>query len=394
MGVIVAPSRIWMPSGVRPKIDIYDPSLALYLPLSRPDFDFQNSAELLTNTGFEDGDPPTGWTLAGAGASWARSNEQAYAGDYSGKLTRAGADCFAYQGYTGYAKYKGLNATLTAQLYATIASRARLHIYNGVTSSYSLYHTGGSSWELLSATNLVSPTADRLNANCHIDTGDTSAYFDEASMYIPDLAMERSHYGDPVQKSGAIWTPQGYRFDGDDFINITPILLNRLAGTTQGTWMAWVKLDDATPAAITYLIAFGDTDTMTCFILGFRPEGYLFGRTYLAGTEQWRLDTDTAALSDGVCAHVALIQDGASPVLLVNGIAVAQSFITSTDETVWFSVLTGLDNGRIGCFNWNNGGNAGFITNGNLDDVIISTRVWSIPEVQNYVAATRGRYGI
>ena len=54
----------------------------------------------------------------------------------------------------------------------------------------------------------------------------------------------------------------------------------------------------------------------------------------------------------------------------INGVPVSQAFSTSTDKTYWFNNLSGLDNARIGCGNWNNGGNATFF-DGKIDKVWI-----------------------
>ena len=52
--------------------------------------------------------------------------------------------------------------------------------------------------------------------------------------------------------------------------------------------------------------------------------------------------------ADNTWTHVAITQDGTEPVLYVDGVAVAQTFGVTTDKTVWFNDLIGLDNGRIG----------------------------------------------
>jgi len=51
---------------------------------------------------------------------------------------------------------------------------------------------------------------------------------------------------------------------------------------------------------------------------------------------------------------------------LVNGVQVAQTFIKEVNKTAWFSICTGLDNGRMGCANFGSGGNFSFLTNGQL----------------------------
>jgi len=219
-------------------------------------------------------------------------------------------------------------------------------------------------------------------------------------LYLPLYKLDgasfvsRDHYGHLATAFGAVWTPQGRRWDaaGDDYIN-TDSALPSLVTTTKGTWMAWVKLDDATPATYHIAISFGDTDALEHILLGiFQTTGLLYAQVYDAGVKPWGLQTDAAALSDGNYAHIALIQNGTAPILLVNGVQVAQTFTAETDKTAWFSVCTGLDNGRIGCINNNSGGNTNYTRNGNVREVILSNRNYSIPEVQNYIQATKWRY--
>ncbi|MBA7694057.1 hypothetical protein ES703_102658 [subsurface metagenome] len=133
---------------------------------------------ILTNGNFEDGDPPDDWTLEGVGASVSRSTEQKIVGSYSAKLTRNGANCNLYQTISNYASYIGKKLVIRAWVYATVASRARLYIDDGITGWFSLYHSGVAGWEQLSKTLTVNATATQLKISCRIDTGDTSAYFD------------------------------------------------------------------------------------------------------------------------------------------------------------------------------------------------------------------------
>src|SRR3990167_8135278 len=141
-----------------------------------------------------------------------------------------------------------------------------------------------------------------------------------------------------------------------------------LATTTTGTWSCWVKPVDATPASSDLFISFGagtDTGSLWFYI---DPSGFLAaaGRTTL---NQWLVDTDAAALSDNVWAHVAVVQDGTSPVLYVNGVAPAQAFLISTNKTIWFNNLV-MNNGRIGCrFFTVAEGDGGLPFNGNIDEV-------------------------
>jgi len=143
--------------------------------------------QLLTNTSFETGDPPTGWTKYGDGATWAQSTEQAKSGTYSGKLTRVGVTCYAAQAYADYASYKSITVSAGCWVYATVASRAYITITDGVGTGSSSYHSGVAGWEYLTASLAVSSSATKLWINLVLVTGDTSAYFDDATLYAPSM---------------------------------------------------------------------------------------------------------------------------------------------------------------------------------------------------------------
>jgi len=161
-------------------------------------------------------------------------------------------------------------------------------------------------------------------------------------------------------------------FDGStDYIDIDTAV-GDLASDTVGTWTAWIKTTDATTTQ--EIISFGDTDadTRIQFDINNSLLRALIGET---GTTQWAVDTDNAVFVNGEWIHIALVQDGTEPILYVNGVAVAQTFSTSTDKTYWFNDLGGLDNGRIGCGNWNNGGNATFLGGNVLEAMILDTNL-------------------
>lgn len=208
------------------------------------------------------------------------------------------------------------------------------------------------------------------------DTGGGSIVTGRESLYHPDKnVVERytfnsfvdlakkgvSVIGDPTLSNGVA------TLDGSDAFNIDQ-LLNKLKSTTVGTWSARVMLPDATPVAASNVIGFGDTDANEYIFLYVNTDGTLSGYCVKAGSGQWKLNTTASAFSDGVYAHIALVQDGTEPVFYVNGVAVAQTFSTTNNKTTWFNDCTGLDNGRIGCYNFNSGGNTTFLT-GDIDMV-------------------------
>ena len=182
--------------------------------------------------------------------------------------------------------------------------------------------------------------------------------------------------------SGGFNSGGDYTFNGSsDFINIDTVLTNSLASTTKGTWTAWVKPVDATPAATETFIAFGDVDANEFIYITIFPSGKFSTFARNAAGVKFSLLTDSAVFSDNTWTHVALVQDGVSPVLYINGVAVAQTFITSTDKTFFFSDAPNLDNGRIGDINRNNDGET-LHFNGDIDEVKIYNRALSADEVR------------
>ena len=160
------------------------------------------------------------------------------------------------------------------------------------------------------------------------------------------------------------------------FININAALAG-LSTTTQGTWSAWIKPVDGT-AISEIIMSFGDINGAERIF--FANALGKFQNAATLGSNKWILSTSNIVFSDDTWAHVALVQNGTSPVLYIDGVAVAQNFSVSTDKTTWFNDLTGLDNGRIGNLNWNNGGEINHFE-GSIDDIKIYNRALSQSEI-------------
>ena len=168
----------------------------------------------------------------------------------------------------------------------------------------------------------------------------------------------------------------------DEYINIDGVQ-TALAFTTQGTWSFWWKPVDATPLAFEVLMSFGDTNTSTVINAYVRSTtGLLTISSAINGISQFNLTTDLAAFSTGVWSHVCLVQDGISPKIYIDGSLVPQTFSVTTDKTIWFSGMAGLDNGRIGSRNINNGGET-LYSNGNVDDIVFTSDAKTLAQVQN-----------
>jgi len=132
---------------------------------------------------------PTEHTLSGAGAAVARESTIVKFGTYSAKVTRVGTDATLYHDHADFADYKGRKVTFGCWVYATVASRGRIAVSDGVGSTNSSYHTGGSAWEFLTVTHNMDVSATRMRVEMHVNTGDTSVYFDGGVLCLGDTAM-------------------------------------------------------------------------------------------------------------------------------------------------------------------------------------------------------------
>ena len=192
-----------------------------------------NLPTLLVNGGFEAGDPPDSWTLAGAGAAVAQDGTTKKVGSYSAKLTRSGANADIHQGNANYAAYAGKTVTVGGWVYATVANRAILQIHDGVGNTFSSYHSGVAGWEWLTASQVIDGTPSQLRAYCYVLTGDTDAFFD--GLIMADTTggtLQEEPVGTTTFKStdpfghtctnyGANSRAKGGLFDGgDDYIAV------------------------------------------------------------------------------------------------------------------------------------------------------------------------------
>lgn len=139
----------------------------------------------------------------------------------------------------------------------------------------------------------------------------------------------------------------------NQFLNINSVKTD-LATTTTGTWSGWFKFSDATPASVMGIINFGDTDENSFIYGGLLTDGKFRFKQRIGGVDNWSLETDAAIANDDSWVHIAVIQDGVSPVIKIDNVEVAQTFSINNDKTTWFNNDSGLDNGNIGILNYNN----------------------------------------
>ena len=192
-----------------------------------------------------------------------------------------------------------------------------------------------------------------------------------------------------VVNDGGISVPQ---FDGSTaFLNIDSVL-PELASTTTGTWVAWVKPVDITFPTFQHIISFGDTDANELIqLVCLQTTGKVRAKLTNSATIEWTLDTDANPFTQGKYTHVALIQNGATPELFINGISPSQT-LTGPDSTAWFSKPSNIDNGRIGSLNFLSGGEQ-FLYNGKINNIKIATGILTPAQITQEYTRTKHLYG-
>lgn len=128
---------------------------------------------------------PDYFTLGGSGATLVRGTTYVRRGQYSAELTRVGTDCTMGQTIdlqlTGVADddLVGETVMVVGVGLATAASRLRVAVAAGATTGNSSYHTGGSTWEELSASITVPATASSITFRAEVNTGNSTGYISE-----------------------------------------------------------------------------------------------------------------------------------------------------------------------------------------------------------------------
>ena len=202
----------------------------------------------LVNPDFEISDPPMGWTLTGAGATFTRSTTQVHTGTYSGLLTRVGADCYIAQSVDPDA-FAGTTVTFGMWVYATVANRARIALDDDVgVIAYSAYHSGVPGWEWLTVPYAVAAAATQLTPRGYVDTGNTLAYFDDSVLILAANTINTGATTGTITIDLAQWTSGDITDDtgtlfGGPTIDLYPGV-NTITVTAAGTFTIVLEVVD------------------------------------------------------------------------------------------------------------------------------------------------------
>jgi len=188
--------------------------------------------------------------------------------------------------------------------------------------------------------------------------------------------------GNDGTNNGCLPSEDGLVFGGAEYVDLDA-LIPSISSNTIGSISTVITPKTSIPAANEQIISFSDTDVNERMQFWVGTDGKIYASCRVANVTKWTFATDNAVVSGLTNSTISLIHDGVSPILIIDGVEVPQTFSDSTDKTVWFSALTGLDNGRVGCNNLNGAGNDLFF-NGQVLDVKIYNRALTAQEVIDY----------
>ena len=201
----------------------------------------------------------------------------------------------------------------------------------------------------------VSPYA---HYKCNDDAGNTTVTDDGTGANNGTSSTNTSN----LSVSGKI--NDAFEFNGSsEYINIDALKVD-IGSDTTGSFSFWVNMNSEQNGNI---FCFGDTNTdnyLRCTIYSNNRMVLYFG--YTGGIGAYWYKENIAFNAQSTWKHVAIVQDGTAVKLYIDG-SLNCTLNTGDDLTAWFADCSGIDNGRIGCANYNNNGNVTFL-NGKLDD--------------------------
>ena len=188
--------------------------------------------------------------------------------------------------------------------------------------------------------------------------------------------MSKDAYGHLCTVTGALWTPQGRIFNGDDYIDCG----NDASLThTKITIKAWIK---TLSAARQIIVSKFDANT--------GDWGYVFRVNETTGVVQWQLTdysadtlTSNSAVNDGNWHEVTVTSDQINLQIFIDGVIDNTKACATAIGDSAFSVLVGA---------WWNAANKAYYFIGTIGEVMVYCRALTPLEIQRNYLATKWRY--
>ncbi|GEM_PF-728999 len=192
----------------------------------------------------------------------------------------------------------------------------------------------------------------------------------------------------------------GANLDGSNDCIEVDALLNDISGATQGAITFWAKLDlDNAAQNLPFSISNDGSATRTEVFIDFDARTGAAGDRFHAnltvdGTEQWDIGTAADSLDQyvGQWVHIALVHEGTTPILYVNGIQQTVTFVSSLNKTKWFKAIltdatTDSTAANMGLIELNGSDLVPF--DGSIDEARIYNRALSATEVKSLFEDTK-----
>lgn len=147
------------------------------------------------------------------------STNQDTGSQYCGAFTYVhNANSYNAQYVENYLTLRGRQMTFTARLKGSVASGIRAFISDGVTVSYSSYHTGGGAYETLSVTTTISASATYVLVGFYMYATGTY-YFDNAALVngASSIGATPLHIADEIARCKRYYEVLGASAVGDTF---------------------------------------------------------------------------------------------------------------------------------------------------------------------------------
>ena len=170
---------------------------------------------------------------------------------------------------------------------------------------------------------------------------------------------------------------------GSDYCNANGALVPTLAMSTVGSISIWFKFDVVAIAENdTILCSFGDNNANTRFEIAFDYTGRLDLRNWVAGVEQWGMNSGTPTITAGNWFHLVITHNGTTPTLWMGELGEdmldVTNFYASTTLTTWIN--SAVDILSLGRKNYN--GSTGAYLNGGIAEWACWNVVLSDAEIQ------------
>jgi hypothetical protein len=196
-----------------------------------------DSAQLLDNGDFEDWSAgvavaPDSWTKAPAGGGSIARVASPKIGTYAAQLTSDVDGDSLYQSIhaeKGIAYWRGRTVTYSGWIYSAWANTGRIAIFDGAGVTYSDYHTGGASYELLTVTRTIDAGATEVTIVTNND-GNTKTILIDACMAV------EGDFPVPFAPKFRDWGQAGNytKIDGGNISVSSSISINSATWATQG----------------------------------------------------------------------------------------------------------------------------------------------------------------